>query len=323
MAWANATDLIASALDGDRRALARVITRIEDGHETAPDLLAALFARGGNAYVIGLTGAPGSGKSTLTDRLISRIRAGGDEVAILAVDPSSPFTGGAILGDRIRMQDHAGDPGVYIRSMGSRGHLGGIAAATPRIVSILDGAGFPFVIVETVGVGQAEVEIVENADTTVVVVNPGWGDSVQANKAGLLEIGDVFVINKADRPGLSDTVRDLRQMLELGNSRMWEPPIVPCIATKGDGVDDVWRAIDDHRKHQVSSGELAATRAHRLELEFRRAMIDEMTTRAEARAGRSALTELLNEVSHRMVDPWTAARRIVSEMSEEGQRGDE
>jgi LAO/AO transport system kinase len=295
MAWANATDLIASALDGDRRALARVITRIEDGHETAPDLLAALFARGGNAYVIGLTGAPGSGKSTLTDRLISRIRAGGDEVAILAVDPSSPFTGGAILGDRIRMQDHAGDPGVYIRSMGSRGHLGGIAAATPRIVSI----------------------------TTVVVVNPGWGDSVQANKAGLLEIGDVFVINKADRPGLSDTVRDLRQMLELGNSRTWEPPIVPSIATKGDGVDDVWRAIDDHRKHQVSSGELAATRAHRLELEFRRAMIDEMTTRAEARAGRSALTELLNEVSHRMVDPWTAARRIVSEMSEEGQRGDE
>jgi len=221
------------------------------------------------------------------------------------------------------MQDHAGDPGVYIRSMGSRGHLGGIAAATPRIVSILDGAGFPFVIVETVGVGQAEVEIVENADTTVVVVNPGWGDSVQANKAGLLEIGDVFVINKADRPGLSDTVRDLRQMLELGNSRTWEPPIVPSIATKGDGVDDVWRAIDDHRKHQVSSGELAATRAHRLELEFRRAMIDEMTTRAEARAGRSALTELLNEVSHRMVDPWTAARRIVSEMSEEGQRGDE
>lgn len=323
MAWANATDLIASALDGDRRALARVITRIEDGHETAPDLLAALFARGGNAYVIGLTGAPGSGKSTLTDRLISRIRADGDEVAVLAVDPSSPFTGGAILGDRIRMQDHAGDPGVYIRSMGSRGHLGGIAAATPRIVSILDGAGFPFVIVETVGVGQAEVEIVENADTTVVVVNPGWGDSVQANKAGLLEIGDVFVINKADRPGLSDTVRDLRQMLELGNSRTWEPPIVPSIATKGDGVDDVWRAIDDHRKHQVSSGELTATRAHRLELEFRRAMIDEMTTRAEARAGRSALTELLNEVSHRMVDPWTAARRIVSEMSEEGQRGDE
>ncbi len=321
MAWTTPQELIEAALGGDRRALARTITRVEDGHQSAPDLLAALFARGGNAYVIGLTGAPGAGKSTLTDRLITLIRASGLEVAVLAVDPSSPFTGGAILGDRIRMQDHAGDPGVYIRSMGSRGHLGGVAAATPRIVSVLDGVGFPFVIVETVGVGQAEVEIVESADTTIVVVNPGWGDSVQANKAGLLEIGNVFVINKADRPGVSDTMRDLRQMLELGGDRTWEPPVIPSVATSGEGVDETWRAILEHRGHLESTGELAVTRRHRLELEFRRAMIDEFTARAEASAGRRTLTALLEEITSRAIDPWTAARRIVADLAEENNRG--
>jgi len=321
MAWANSTALIEDALAGDRRALARIISRVEDGHETAHEILAALYERGGNGYVIGLTGAPGSGKSTITDRLITTIRASGKEVAVLAVDPSSPFTGGAILGDRIRMQDHIGDSGVFIRSMGSRGHLGGIAATTPRIVAVLDGAGFPYVIVETVGVGQAEVEIVENADTTVVVVNPGWGDSVQANKAGLLEIGDVFVINKADRPGVNETMRDLRQMLELGGERDWEPPVVPSVATSGEGIDEVWQAIEDHRNHLESTGGLARTRSRRLQLEFRRAMIDEFTAKAEASAGERTLAALSGQVASREIDPWRAARRVVAELGEETDRG--
>lgn len=321
MAWANSTALIEDALAGDRRALARIISRVEDGHETAHEILAALYERGGSGYVIGLTGAPGSGKSTITDRLITTIRASGREVAVLAVDPSSPFTGGAILGDRIRMQDHAGDSGVFIRSMGSRGHLGGIAAATPRIVAVLDGVGFPYVIVETVGVGQAEVEIVENADTTVVVVNPGWGDSVQANKAGLLEIGDLFVINKADRPGVNETMRDLRQMLELGGERDWDPPIVPSVATSGEGIDEVWQAIEDHRRHLESTGELARTRSRRLQLEFRRAMVDEFTAKAEAAAGERTLAALSGRVASREIDPWMAARRVVAELGEETDHG--
>jgi LAO/AO transport system kinase len=304
-------DLVVAALEGDRRALARIITQVENGRPGAVEVLAALYRRGGHAHVIGLTGAPGAGKSTITDRLIGRIRAEGEEVAVLAVDPSSPFTGGAILGDRIRMQDHAGDPGVYIRSMGSRGHLGGVAAATPKIVAVLDGLGFPYVIVETVGVGQAEVEIVESADTTVVVVNPGWGDSIQASKAGLLEIGDLFVVNKADRPGLDDTLRDLRQMLELGGAHEWEPPIVSTIATAGDGIDDLWQAIEQHRRYLQSSGLLEATRRKRLEAELRRAMIEELVERAEATAGERGLVELVEAIARRQIDPWTAARTMI------------
>ena len=194
--------------------------------------MSALFGHTGQAYTVGITGAPGAGKSTLTDALIGRIRRDGAEVGVLAIDPTSPFSGGAILGDRVRMQDHATDPGVFIRSMATRGHLGGLALATPQAQRVLDAAALPWILVETVGVGQVEVEIAGAADTTVVVVNPGWGDGVQANKAGLLEIADVFVVNKADRPGVAETVRDLELMLELSAGSAWRPPIIGTVATR-------------------------------------------------------------------------------------------
>jgi len=305
--------LIEAALDGDPRAVARLISRVEDRHPEAPAILAALFPLTGSAHVVGLTGAPGSGKSTLTDQLIRHVRSLGDTIGVLAVDPSSPFTGGAILGDRIRMQDHAGDPGVYIRSLGSRGRLGGVSAATPQAIMILDALGFPHVFVETVGVGQAEVEIVESADTTIVVVNPGWGDSVQANKAGLLEIGDLFVVNKADRNGVGDAVRDLEQMLDLGGQRAWRPPVLTTVATTGEGVTGVWEAISDHRTHLESSGDLGTIRSARLRREFHRAVIAELLDRAEGEAEDDRFVSIAAEIDARLVDPWTAARRLLGD----------
>lgn len=304
-------ELIAAALGGDRRALARLISLVEDGHPAAPTILATLFPRTGSTYVVGLTGAPGSGKSTLTDQLIRHVRSLGLEVGVLAVDPSSPFTGGAILGDRIRMQDHAADPGVYIRSMGSRGHLGGVSEATPKAILVLDAIGKPYVFVETVGVGQAEVEIVESADTTVVVVNPGWGDSVQANKAGLLEIGDIFVVNKADRDGVQDAVRDLEQMLDLGRERPWRPPVLTTVATEGTGVEAVWQAVQDHRAYLDESGGLEEARTRRLQQELHQAVVSELVRRAEGAAEDGRYARLAAEVAERRVDPWSAARELL------------
>jgi len=304
-------ELIEAALQRDPRAVARLISLVEDRHPSAPSILATLFPRTGSAFVVGLTGAPGSGKSTLTDQLIRRVRSLGDEVGILAVDPSSPFTGGAILGDRIRMQDHVGDPGVYIRSMGSRGHLGGVAEATPKAIMILDAIGLSHVFVETVGVGQAEVEIVESADTTIVVVNPGWGDSVQANKAGLLEIGDILVVNKADRDGVADTMRDLEQMLDLGGQRAWRPPVLATVATVGEGIGSVWQAVQDHRSFLESTGRLNEARSARLRQELHRAVVAELFRRAEDAAEDDRFATLTAEVDARRMDPWTAARRLL------------
>jgi LAO/AO transport system kinase len=303
--------LIPNAHAGDRRALARLITIVEEGGEAAATVLAQVFRTGGKAWTTGLTGAPGAGKSTLTDRIIGQVRATGAEVAVVAVDPSSPFSGGAVLGDRVRMQDHIDDAGVYIRSMASRGHLGGISAATPRVVATLDGIGFEEIIVETVGVGQAEVEIAGNADTTIVVVNPGWGDSVQAAKAGLLEIGDIFIVNKADRPGVSETVRDLTQMLDLGGERDWAPPIVPTVAATGEGVADLWAAVGRHRRHLETSGLLSDERKARLVAEMESALLAGMQSQVRSSVPPSVWVDLTAQVVERRIDPWSAAWRLL------------
>jgi GTPase len=258
-----------------------------------------------------MTGAPGSGKSTLTDKLIGLIRGGGLEVGVLAIDPSSPFSGGAILGDRIRMQDHATDEGVFIRSMATRGHLGGLSLATPQAVRILDAAGKPWIIIETVGVGQVEVEVAGAADTTVVVVNPRWGDGVQANKAGLLEIADVLVVNKADRDGAADTVRDLELMLELAGGRDWRPPIIETVATDGRGVDDLWRAILDHRAHLEADGRLERRRDARLREELRAIVHERLREGADARCSGERFDRLVAKVAARELDPYTAADELL------------
>ena len=251
-------DLLTSARAGDRSALARLLTLVERGGPEARAVGRLTHAAGGQTYTVGITGAPGAGKSTLTNALLRVIRAADVEAAVLAIDPSSPFSGGAILGDRVRMADHATDDGVFIRSMATRGHLGGLSLATMEAVRTLDATGWPWVLIETVGVGQVEVEVAGAADTTVVVVNPGWGDAVQANKAGLLEIADVFVINKADRPGTEETGRDLERMLDLTAPAGWRPPVLATTAVTGDGVDELWQAIARHRAHLDGHGRARA-----------------------------------------------------------------
>jgi len=235
----------------------------------------------------------------------------GEEVGVLAIDPSSPFSGGAILGDRIRMQDHATDEGVFIRSMATRGHLGGLSLATPQAVRILDAAGKPWIIIETVGVGQVEVEVAGAADTTVVVVNPRWGDGVQANKAGLLEIADVLVVNKADRDGAADTVRDLEMMLELAGDRDWRPPIVQTVATDSRGVDDLWRAVLDHRAYLEADGRLERRRDERLREELRAIVHERLRAGAEERCHGERFDRLVAQVAARELDPYAAADELL------------
>jgi LAO/AO transport system kinase len=271
---------------------------------------ALTYPRGGRAYTVGITGAPGAGKSTLTNRLIEVVRRRGSEVGVLAIDPSSPFTGGAILGDRVRMQDHALDAGVFIRSMATRGHLGGLSLATPQAVRVLDAAGLPWVLIETVGVGQVEVEIAGAADTTVVVVNPGWGDAVQANKAGLLEVADVFVINKADRQGAEQTQRDLEDALGYATRERHRPAIVKTVAQTGDGVDELWDAVLAHRELLESTGELAGRRARRIDEELREIVV----RRLEQRASALDFDALRDDVLERKLDPYAAADKILEEI---------
>jgi LAO/AO transport system kinase len=304
-------DLIAGALDGDRRAIAKVLSLVEQGGDGARSALARLHPRTGNAWSIGITGAPGAGKSTLTDSLIVQLRKGGDGVGVLAVDPSSPFSGGAILGDRVRMQQHSTDDGVFIRSMASRGHLGGLAVATPQAVRVLDAVGKHWVVIETVGVGQVEVEIASHADTTIVVVNPGWGDAVQAAKAGLLEIADIFVVNKADRPGAADAVRDLEGMLELGGQRAWRPPVLRTVATTGEGVEELFDAIVQHRAQLEASGEAQQRRRARLRDELRGLVAARLEQQVDALCEGEQFDALVDRVMDRVTDPYAAADTLL------------
>ena len=303
-------ELLERARAGDRAALARLLSLVERGGAAARAAGRLTHPAGGQAYTVGITGAPGAGKSTLTNDLVRLIRADGEAVAVLAVDPSSPFSGGAILGDRVRMADHATDDGVYIRSMATRGHLGGLSLATRDAVRALDAVGWPWVLIETVGVGQVEVEVAEAADTTVVVVNPGWGDAVQANKAGLLEIADVFVINKADRAGVADTRRDLEQMLDLTVGGGWRPPVLTTVALTGEGVDGLWSALGAHRAHLVSTRALEPRRAARLSDELVHILAALLLERAQSIGG-PALDDLAAAVVRREVDPWTAASQLL------------
>jgi LAO/AO transport system kinase len=298
-------ELIDGVLAGDRRAVARAISLVEDGAPELELLSAGIYARTGTAATIGLTGAPGVGKSTLAGELVRAGRGRDLRVAVLAVDPSSPFTGGALLGDRVRMQEHATDPGVLIRSMAARGHLGGMALAAPEAVRILDAAGYDLVIVETVGVGQAEVDVAAATDTTVVVLAPGAGDAVQLAKAGILEVADVFVVNKADRDGADETERGLRQMLHMGAARDWSPPVLPAIAVRKEGIEELWQAVADHRAQLEAAGGLEEKRRARLRREVESLAAERYRSRAAAAF--DANPALADDLAARRLDPYRAA----------------
>jgi LAO/AO transport system kinase len=310
-------ETIERALAGDARALARLVSLVENGAPELRPLMKALAPLTGGARVIGLTGAPGVGKSTMTAALVSAYRERDLRVGVLAVDPTSPFTGGALLGDRVRMQDHATDPGVFIRSMASRGHLGGLAAATPQALRVLDAAGFGAVLVETVGVGQAEVEIASLADTTLVLVAPGTGDAVQAAKAGILEVGDIFVVNKRDNPGAQETVRNLRTMIAMAERGAgdWKPPIVTTTATAGDGIADLTAALDAHWSWLDSSGERDRRRRARAREEVAAIAVAALRQRMGGLPGDSRLDELAARVAAGELDPYSAADELVAAAS--------
>ncbi|MFN3761908.1 MAG: methylmalonyl Co-A mutase-associated GTPase MeaB [Anaerolineae bacterium] len=311
-------ELVHRILEGDRRALARLISLIEDDGPPAQAALAALYPYTGRAHVVGITGAPGTGKSTLVNELAKGLRRRGRTVGIVAVDPTSPFTGGALLGDRVRMRDLAGDPGIFIRSMATRGSLGGLARATGDVVKALDAAGFAVVLVETVGVGQAEVDIARTAHTTIVVEAPGLGDDVQALKAGLMEIADILVVNKADRPGAAQTARALEVALELGRNSAgpgtdaaWRPPVLKTIALDGSGVAEVLEAIAAHRAYLESSGLWSRRERERARADLTGALERELLARLLARVGQAALEEWAERIARREADVYTAVQALL------------
>jgi LAO/AO transport system kinase len=313
---ADVDDLVARARKSEPRAVARLITLIENASPQLRPVMAALNPLAGKARIIGLTGAPGVGKSTSTNALVRAFREQDLRVGVLAVDPSSPFTGGALLGDRVRMQDHASDPGVFIRSMASRGHLGGLSWAAPQAIRVLDAAGCDVILVETVGVGQAEVEIASLADSTIVLVSPGMGDSIQAAKAGILEIADVFVVNKADRDGAQQTVRDLRNMIALAAPEGWKPPIVPTVAVKDEGVADVIERLGEHLSWMEGSGELGRRRRARARDEIEAIAVTTLRERMGDLHGHQRLDVLAEKVLDGSCDPYAAADELVAGLTE-------
>jgi len=310
----NVSELVENARKGDARSVARLISLVEDASPLLREVMAGLAPYAGNAHVVGLTGSPGVGKSTSTAALVSALREQDKRVGVLAVDPSSPFSGGALLGDRVRMQDHALDRSVYIRSMASRGHLGGLSWATPQALRVLDAAGCDVILIETVGVGQSEVEIAAMADTTIVLLAPGMGDGIQAAKAGILEIGDLYVINKADRDGADQVRRELRGMLGLADrpEGAWTPEIVKTIASSGEGIDEVVAAIDRHREHLESSGELDVRRLRRAREEIEAIAVTALREQWRGVHENAALDELAAEVVAGDSDPYAAADLLLA-----------
>ena len=306
--------LVDRARDGSPRAVAQLLSLVEDQSPRLREVAAALAPYTGRARVVGLTGSPGVGKSTTTSALVRALRADGRRVGVLAVDPSSPFSGGALLGDRVRMSEHATDSGVFIRSMATRGHLGGLAAATPQALRVLDAAGCDVVLVETVGVGQSEVEVVALADTTVVLLAPGMGDGVQAAKAGILEVADVFVVNKADRDGADATARELRHMMTMSDRdpSWWKPPVVRTVASRGEGIGKLVGALDDHRDWAVAAGRAQHGALRRARAEIEAIAVGALRARIAQLRGAAALPELAQRVVDGVLDPYAAADAVVA-----------
>jgi len=305
--------IVTGVLAREPRAIARAISLVEDGDDGLPALSAGVFPQTGSAATVGLTGAPGVGKSTIATALVRTARANDRRVAVLAIDPTSPYTGGALLGDRVRMQEHATDPDVFIRSMATRGHLGGMALAAPEAVRILDAAGFDLVIVETVGVGQAEIDVAAATDTTLVVLAPGLGDAIQMAKAGILEVADVFVVNKADRDGAADVQRELRQMLHLGAARPWDPPVLATTAPDGAGIDELWADIERHHAWLASTGALAVDREAAVVHEVRALAAERLASSVEAQLADDA--ELRARLRDHQLDPYAAVDELLRRLA--------